>query len=272
MKISVLSLFRDSEKTIDRTLSQLSSLEKNTDANFSFYFYENDSIDNTLQILLNWAASRNARVVSEKLNYPRFGSVSSTQRFELMSYYRNKLFDTVRPIESDYTLLLDSDVIIYDNLINDYMKYFTNNVVMCTPNTVVNTIECKMGLSGPVYYDSLALIDSYGYPGMTWSSCPFYKKEDRDNWISGKPIKVKSAFAGAALIKTKILNEVNWTLYDPVCEHWAFCGKINRYGDIISIPSIVCNVESCIDDIPQSHIDAVISSQRRNYDFINSKH
>ena len=40
MKITILSLFRDSEKTIKNCLKQLDELEKNTNADFEYFFYD----------------------------------------------------------------------------------------------------------------------------------------------------------------------------------------------------------------------------------------
>jgi|688.fasta_scaffold103775_3 hypothetical protein len=271
MKISVLALFRDSEKIIYRTLGLLDNLERSTDAQFSFFFYENDSVDNTAKILEDWLSTKEGKLISEKLNYPKFGSVSSEERFSLMSYYRNKLAESVKPLDSDFTLILDSDVIIYNDLINDYMKYMTHNSVMLTSNTVVKSIDCKMGGSGPVYYDSLALTDIHGYSGMTWSSCPFYHASDRQKWEIGSPVLVKHAFGGAALIRSSILNIIDWSS-TGYCEHWAFCDQAGLFGDIFVVPTIMCEVEASIDDIPQTHINSVIENQKRNYDFINFKH
>ena len=51
MKITIISIFRDSEATIQNCLKQLDELEKNTDAPFEYFFYENDSKDKTKKIL-----------------------------------------------------------------------------------------------------------------------------------------------------------------------------------------------------------------------------
>ena len=54
MKITIISIFRDSEKTIHNCLKQLDELEKNTKASFEYFFYENDSKDKTKEILDKW--------------------------------------------------------------------------------------------------------------------------------------------------------------------------------------------------------------------------
>ena len=58
-KISVFSLWRDSESYIYRSLKQLESIEEqNQDIEFSYFFYENDSTDNTASILSSWISTR----------------------------------------------------------------------------------------------------------------------------------------------------------------------------------------------------------------------
>ena len=93
MKISVFSLFRDSQSHIHRTLSQFEEMLNIEDIEFEFFFYENDSIDNTKSILREWCERNNGKVYSEDLGYPKFGSVDSLERVVLLSTYRNKVKD-----------------------------------------------------------------------------------------------------------------------------------------------------------------------------------
>ena len=79
-KISVFCIWRDSEKSIHKTLKQLESLESLETFSFSFYFYENDSSDNTVEILSNWMSSRNGKILSENLGAKKFGSVEDPER------------------------------------------------------------------------------------------------------------------------------------------------------------------------------------------------
>ena len=48
--IAVYALWRDSQSHIQRTLNQFEDLES-LDFNFEYYFYENDSKDDTVLIL-----------------------------------------------------------------------------------------------------------------------------------------------------------------------------------------------------------------------------
>ena len=63
--IAVYALWRDSEAHIERTLHQLEDLE-NLNYNFEYYFYENDSKDNTVNILTKWLDKRSGKFLHEK--------------------------------------------------------------------------------------------------------------------------------------------------------------------------------------------------------------
>ena len=268
MKISVLSLFRDSGD-LTRFLLSLGRLEASTNAEFSYFFYENDSVDNTRIQLKDWARGDSNRfLLYEDLGTPKFGSISSEMRFTLMSYYRNTLLRySLEHLDSDFTLLIDSDVIVEGGLINKSLQIFGSKVAMITPNTVVEPLPCKMCSCGrPVYYDSLALNDIDGNPSMTWACNPFYRKSDRDKWATMQPVEVSRAFAGAALIRTEVLKKCNWDLSRPVCEHWRFCDMVREYGQILAVPSIHAQSivsDSVLESITQQHSNSVSSMQKR---------
>ena len=85
MKITIISIFRDSEPTMHNCLKQLDELEKNTKASFEYFFYENDSKDKTKEILNKWMDNKKGKLICENINTPRFGSVVKKERFALFS-------------------------------------------------------------------------------------------------------------------------------------------------------------------------------------------
>ena len=117
MKITIISIFRDSEPTIHNCLKQLNELEKNTKASFEYFFYENDSKDKTKEILNKWMGNKKGKLICENINTPRFGSVVKKERFALLAQYRNRLLKEGKPFDSDYSLILDSDVLFPNNII-----------------------------------------------------------------------------------------------------------------------------------------------------------
>ena len=123
IKISVFSLFRDSEKHIKKLLSMLDSIESCTDASFEYFFYENDSKDNTLQILNKWLKTKTNKILSEKLNATKFGSTLHAERMIHMSRIGNKMLDLGKDSDSDYSIILDSDLSFYKNIVNDFLSF-----------------------------------------------------------------------------------------------------------------------------------------------------
>jgi GT2 family glycosyltransferase len=238
MNISVLGLWRNSEKHIYKTLSSLESLSLLGD--FSFYFYENDSTDNTLKILQNWTKENNGKIIFENINAPSFGSVPDVQRIILLSYYRNKAKQLILDSNSEYTLLLDTDI-LFDN--NDFLKLYdflnsNSNCVMVTSNTRQYQIkDLMLNETEDSFYDVSAFRDYYNNNGLYFTDCPFILEDDRNLWKKNKPIKVKSGFGGFSLIKTEILKKSNviWSTCGHI-EHVNFCNQISQYGEIYILP------------------------------------
>ena len=266
MKISVLSMFRDSESYLEDTLARLSSLEDaEPSVDFEYFFYENDSVDATVPLLEKWMLNREGLLCSEQLGKPKFSQSTSVERQIDMTAYRNNMLSIAKPLDSDYSIILDSDVEFDSSLVREYLPYFSNEIAMATPNVLQN-IKCQMSQGAPEsYYDSFALIDRFGNHGMTWAANPFFNIEDRTRWGAGEPVEVKSAFGGCPMIKSKILNAVEWST-DGGCEHWNFCRDVSSYGKIIVAPLIKVHVnlsESVLRSISPSHMQSVVEKQRQ---------
>ena len=242
MKISVISLFRNSEKYLGRLFDKLETLEKKYD--MDFYFYENDSTDKTRERLTKWMEGRKGQFINEDINTPIFGHVTDRKRMELMVRYRNTILEAAQPLKSEYTLMIDSDVDFSSRIVMQYLPFFKKKpkilsapVAMCTP-FIKQNINCVMGEPKELsYFDSFALKDRKGNKGMLLSSNPFWEKEDRELWKAGKPVEVHSAFGGVAMIRSKMLNKVKWST-NGGCEHWLFCEDVRNYGKILVIPTV----------------------------------
>ena len=272
-KISVLSMFRDSESYLAEALHRLDALERDTETfSFEYFFYENDSTDSTVDTINKWIVKKEGRLLSEILNKPKFSQSTAVERQIDMTHYRNRMLDKAKPLDSTYTLLLDSDVIFNGSLINDYIQYFNNDVVMITPNVSQN-IKCKMfDETKDSYYDSFALVDNHNNHGLTWASNPFFHPEDREKWTSGIPVEVQSAFGGAPLIKSDVLNKIKWST-DGGCEHWNFCRDIRQYGKIVVAPKVKVKVElenKLINSLNSDHIFMVIEKQKQLFQLLNT--
>ncbi|MCP4923839.1 MAG: glycosyltransferase family 2 protein, partial [bacterium] len=138
-KICVYALWRDSEPHLERTLEQLEDLER-LDFDFEYFFYENDSQDNTVAILKTWLQSRKGQFKHENLGARKFGSTMEPQRMELLADCRNKCKDLLCDAESQYTLLLDSDIIFNKENLLAHLEAIKSldDCVMVTPNVRQN--------------------------------------------------------------------------------------------------------------------------------------
>lgn len=239
MKITVMSLFRDSESYLSKTLKSLDNLREIPNIDWEFIFYENDSVDTTLSSLSTWLQNKEGRVYSEKLGFPKFGSVTDLQRLVYLSYYRNRLLSSAGNFRSAFTLLLDSDI-EFDNSHFETMHEKLRDhrdFVMLTPNTREPRMNDMMfGETKDCYYDVFALRDKYFNNGLYFTDCPLPLQEDRDAWKTNEVVEVGSAFGGFALIKTDVLKKCKWSTCKD-SEHVNFCSELRSFGRIGIVPS-----------------------------------
>lgn len=252
MRISIFSLFRDSEDYIKRALKQFEDLESNTDAEFSYFFYENDSIDKTPSILKKWMKKRSGALKCDKINNQSFGSDLRPERMIHLAKCRNEMQSLDESKDSDFSLIIDSDIIFDKNLVNDFLKFTDLNFSMLTSNIRQN-VPCKMGSGkSDSYYDSSILFDKDGIPCMTWSYNPFYNNEDRSRFEEGEPVAVSSAFGSCAFVPTNYFHKVKWNS-NGESEHLSLCRSLNKYGKIFVIPTIQPRVEVENQNFPQAN-------------------
>lgn len=259
MRISIFSLFRDSEEFIDSCLENLEKLEKQTDASFKYFFYENDSKDQTANILSQWIKDRDGKFVSEKLNAPKFGSTLQKERMLLLSNLRNRMAALDQDKDSEFSVIFDSDINFEPNIINDFLEFKDLNFSMLTSN-IRQDVPCKMGSGAKdSYYDSSILYDKNGMQCMTWSNNPFYDQLDRDLYEQSKPIQVNRAFGSFAFLKTEHFSQCSWSSRGE-SEHLSFCDKLSKLAPIYFIPSIRPTVN--IKQKKWDHEDRIIAHQK----------
>ena len=259
MRISIFSLFRDSIQTIHECLDTLDKMESKTQAKFEYFFLENDSTDNTASILKEWMSTKQGVLESKILNLPKFGSTLHPERMILMSNLRNEMLSLDTKKDSDYSVIFDSDVIFYPDIVNDFLSLIDLEFSLLTSNIRQN-VPCKMGSgSNDSYYDSSILFDIDGNNCMTWSDNPFYNDADRLNFEKQKPIKVNSAFGSFAFARTSHLKLCKWNSKGE-SEHLSWCYQMNKLAPIYFIPSIKPRVN--IEQKQWDHEDQVISHQK----------
>ena len=265
-KVSVFCLWRDSTKTISRSLDQLEDLESLSGFDFSYYFYENDSVDNTVEILDEWLSSRSGELKSENLQMQKFGRTTDPKRMKFLCRCRNESKKLARDNESDYSLLIDSDIKFdKDNLLRQINTLNTSeNAVMVTANSRQNIEDLTFGCCSDSYYDSYAFKDRHGNQGLYWSDCPSYKSDDQFNWKLGKPIITMSSFGGFAVIKSEVFNKVKWSA-DVHCDHVNMCFDISRFGNIYADPKSKVYVDVDLSNLNLKSFSNMAKSQNEKY-------
>lgn len=236
MKLSVISLFRDSASYLHDTFANLESLELQHEVDY--YFYENDSADDTAAQLRTWMTDRSGLLVSEQLGRPRFSQTTEPARLAAMADYRNRILEKARTSRSEWTLLLDSDVSFTSSAIATLLTHADASVAMLTPRVEYNVAchMCSPGCGQRAYYDTFALRDRGNRRGQSFSCNPFWESDDRDAWAAGHPVEVHCAFAGAALIRTPVLHQCAWASTGD-CEHVPFANQVRAHGRILAVPS-----------------------------------
>lgn len=227
LNIAIVGLARNIDVVLSNSLKILDDLSLNF-KNYQFVIYENDSIDNTKQILLNWSNNNlKKHIISENLgaNHPT-NSVKDSLRTLALSSYRNKCKNYIKDNLSniDYVIVCDLDFCGFDKnsifnsfgwLKEGYFDAMVGNAYFINEHTKNRIIH---------NYDSWAFrlnwwedYQSFMPWFMFW--IPF---------IGTSPIKVNSAFGGIGIYKANQYFSVDYDGYD--CEHVCFHKNLyNKY-------------------------------------------
>lgn len=263
MKISVVFLIKDSEQYCLYLNYLFSELEKNKKYSFEYFIYENDSDYLTKKNLCEFMKKREGMIITVNSGKNKSNMVGVSQkRGNHMCKLRNLLKKHHDILTSDYTLIIDSDVVFHPNTIDRMMNIFKKNkdIAVVTPFCICYDWYKKKNDTNH-YYDSLAVINKGGEITQdkhcntclfkTCKRCPSIREKKKvkisenklfsiDKNNINQHIEVDSAFGGFFLIKTKIYNKVKWE--NTICEHHGLCKNIRKFGKIIIAP----NIKTCI--------------------------
>jgi mannosyltransferase OCH1-like enzyme len=255
--INICGLYRNNSSYLEKYfIPKLIKLEEIYPfIEFYYYFYENDSTDNTKYILSEFAVNRECQVLTEINDSKLFKRNTNKKRIINISNCRNKLL-SLRPFKGEWSLMIDSDIEFPDNLISRFIcKILPDDLIALSCNGK-DHIKCLKHKDCYHYYDILALIDSYDVSGYNYNvkhnsqCCQLSPFNDRKNWFNNNLVKVKSAFGGLTFYKTNIINNENIKYYvnngikfiktrkNIFCEHHGFCNKLNEKGSIYIDPSM----------------------------------
>lgn len=251
MKLLVVGLVRDSEKTIAKEVSRISGIMSNFYESVDFHVIESDSIDNTLLIL---------NELSSTLTNFTFESLGTLQekipnRISRLRYCRNRYVQEYREkckkLSENY-----SEILVVD---------FDIRNVSLTESGVSTALNIKEEWAALFanqrgrYFDIYALRHESWSPNDCLSEVTMLenkglsreKAKDLAIWkkmhkikVNQSPIEVKSAFGGFGMYKSWVFDQFNYTLDDtPIAdyesEHVALHYKIRQAGGkLFIVPSL----------------------------------
>lgn len=218
-KICATGLIRNGADHIKDKL-QFFNLLRNHCAALDVIIYENDSSDNTAEILNSWSDPRiQFKIISETLNAQHRGHPhKDIERTMAMAHYRNKCQNYIREyINVDYIIVLDLDYIdiSFYGILNSFGWI-----------SEISSIDMMAGFS---YHKSqnniLSNYDSWAYRGNWWNdyqSDPYFGNSFFYSrpFIGSSPFKVNSAFGGSCIYKQSIYLTGKYSGED--CEHVTF--------------------------------------------------
>lgn len=240
-------LARDCEQNISRNLERIEELRRNFLHSY-VVIVENDSIDQTKDIILNYAKQKSGiTVLSENFNgkYPFHFSEHpitpdmSCERIARMAFHRNRLIDYIeKHYQSDYVMFLDIDVLDFnvDGILQSIVQ-----APMDWGALFANGREHILfwGESFPVaaQYDTYALL----FPHEIIADLPLNLTKPITKLMRGlkisrllkenKYLPMTSAFGGIGLYKSEAIKGLRYDIYCPkdwkgygisICEHIPF--------------------------------------------------
>lgn len=234
-KIVFSMLCRNSEKSLKKNVDLLVSLVEPYVEDYRFVIFENDSTDNTVDVLQS-LYSKNSKIQyrSEKYERPHFGPVKSSERTNALAEYRNKSRDIIREKYSDfdYAIVVDSDFI---SMSQDgfYNSFGLMDFTQC--DAMAGTSYQLVQQNGKT---QLWNYDSWAFRGSWWHDLSYFRSQFViDNpmlWFGfyiiprgSSPYAVNSAFGGMAIYKMQTyLTGDGYSGQD--CEHVMFHLNIRK--------------------------------------------
>lgn len=230
-KVIFLGLCRSVSKVIEKNLNTLVDLVKDYVADYKIILFENDSDDNTLEILNSYREkNNNLIIINDTFQRPKYGPVKDYNRTKFLAEYRNILKDYAAKNYKDYDFVIVIDTDFLDFNINGFYNSFgwmshTNQVdAICGNSLEIKQITNHQQQKQQIVWN----YDSWAYRGSWWNDFHLYSPTkdsfDRMTWFGfwipplGSPIiRINSGFGGMAIYKTHQYFNGEYEGYD--CEH-----------------------------------------------------
>lgn len=236
---------------------------------FVYYFCENDSTDDTQQLLQTLAEGKDAHVLCEHIETPYDDykeADTSYSRTYRIAYIRNYFMDKIKDLPSfsahSWVLFVDTDIYFDELSIRSMFSYSPtdNNIGMMTCRSI-----SLMKASGSIYtdyhyYDTYAFIDNKDtmyYPRCIMPNCQTCKESKSDDVVKRELIDksivdVRSAWGGFVLVNAHVFKHrgivwkpLNVCANTSLCEHVHFCDALRA---VTNTRIVLCMDVECYTD------------------------
>ena len=271
--VVICCIVRDCGDALQANIPQIEELRKKF-RDSRVIIVENDSKDNTKEVLSNWLKSTTGLTVISHdyhvnpLPVKKADQTPSTfftrHRIALMAGYRNQYLDAIEKLDivPDYMIVLDADVDSFSlkGVCNSFGQPIRWDAI--TANGI-GVIRAYGGMYRYyVYYDAYALRKSEEFRPQTINTM-VYTQHIFTGLTRGMPmIRVSSAFSGMAIYRMEAVKGARYVCdenFDPevnvLCEHVGFHRQmfLNGFGRIFLNPSL----ELVYETILQSYMAAI---------------
>jgi hypothetical protein len=232
--ITVISLVRNIGKILETNIENISSFFRSHCKTYRHIFFENDSADNTKDVIQQFQSKYpdNIYIISENLNREHFGSVKSEDRLKALAEYRNKAKSYASEFESDFIIILDMDfdsISLY-GILNSFGWMASFDSISAVAG---NSFQYKKGLytEDPERYN-LWNYDSWAYRHTWWTDLQVVLPAPENTYdsmlwfglwippVGCSPMVVNSAFGGCGIYRSSIYFLADYD--DKDCEHVCF--------------------------------------------------
>ncbi len=206
--------------------------------------YENDSVDNTKEVLQNWSSERkNINIISEnfdaKKTIPSKKSTTanpfySYQRISKMTSLRNNYLDYIEKnhLTADYIIVVDLDVagLNLDGILSSFNVSIDWDAITAYGYSYSRKLQKR-------YHDSYALVEYKNGSAQTEETIKENQIKFAKILSKNKLVRVDSAYGGLTIykfialkdIKYKIINNDNPKV-EVRCEHYSLYEQMKEKG------------------------------------------
>ncbi len=218
--ILFLGITRDSATYIESSILNLRKIG-NMFNGYDILIYENDSTDNTLEIL----DKNKINYLSEKLNLEKYsGDNPPPTLLQNMAYYRAKIREEALKQKFDYYCIVDFDIVKVNW--DGFFDCFNYNIDIMCANSQIFTKVGEYNLC--LYYDYFAHRD-IGQIEANQQLSIRYAASFAESPFNGV-LNVDSAFGGMTIYSREAFESGQYDLNTEVCEHVPFHKSIRDAG------------------------------------------